>query len=176
MLRRNKNRSAHRGRTGVRAGQATAVVSSRPNRVEQPAVVASANHPMVDGSDNGHLYQYEQAVKKPFDSIVPVLRKVSALQHEEDFVGQAQAVAQQQLGFQLPEEILQDAWVDQLDMRSLFAWSVFKTYQRFCDEFFEKAPLSNTSSDEFQNFLQGCGFHTLDVSPCADGRLAHAIR
>jgi len=172
MLRRNKDRSRHRGRTGARAGQATTV-----NRtVERSTVVATANHPMVDGKDNGHLYQYEQAVKKPFDSIVPMLRKVSALQHEEDFVKQAQAVAMQQLGFQLPEEILQDAWVDQLDMRSLFAWCVFKTYHRFCDEFFEKAPLNNTSSDEFQNFLQGCGFHTLDISPCADGRLAHAIR
>jgi carboxysome shell carbonic anhydrase len=76
----------------------------------------------------------------------------------------------------LPDEVLQDAWVDQLDMRSLFAWCVFKTYHRFCDDFFATAPLSNKSSDEFQDFLQGCGFHTLDVSPCADGRLAHAIR
>jgi len=160
----------------VRTGQATAANSSRPGRVEQTAVVATANHPMVDGKDNGHLYQYEQSVKKSFDAIVPTLRKVSALQHEDDFVGQAQAVATQQLGYPLPEEILKDAWVEQLDMRSLFAWCVFKNYHRFCDEFFANAPLNNTSSDEFQSFIQGCGFHTLDISPCADGRLAHAIR
>ena len=160
----------------MRTGQATAANSSRPGRVEQTAVVATANHPMVDGKDNGHLYQYEQSVKKSFDAIVPTLRKVSALQHEDDFVGQAQAVATQQLGYPLPEEILKDAWVEQLDMRSLFAWCVFKNYHRFCDEFFANAPLNNTSSDEFQSFIQGCGFHTLDISPCADGRLAHAIR
>ncbi|NNG14150.1 MAG: carboxysome shell carbonic anhydrase [Gammaproteobacteria bacterium] len=176
MLRRNKNRSTHRGRPGVRAGQATTVYRSRPNTVEGSTVVAAAKHPMVDGNDNGHLYQYEQAVKKSFDAIVPTLRKVSALQHEDDFVGQAQAAAMQQLGYPLPEEILQDAWVEQLDMRSLFAWCVFKNYHRFCDEFFANAPLNNTSSEEFQNFIQGCGFHTLDISPCADGRLAHAIR
>jgi len=176
MLRRNKNRSTHRGRAGARAGQATTVNRSRPNVVEGSTVVATANHPMVDGKDNGHLHQYEQAVKKSFDAIVPTLRKVSALQHEDDFVEQAQAAAMQQLGYPLPEEILQDAWVEQLDMRSLFAWCVFKTYHRFCDEFFANAPLNNTSSEEFQNFLQGCGFHTLDISPCADGRLAHAIR
>jgi len=176
MLRRNKNRSTHRGRIGVRAGQATAVASSRPNPAQLSTAVAAANHPMVDGNDNGHLHQYEQSVKKSFDAIVPALRKVSAHQHDEDFVAKAQAVATQELGFQLPDEILQDAWVDQLDMRSLFAWSVFKTYHRFCDSFFANAPLNNTSSEEFQNFLQGCGFHTLDISPCADGRLAHAIR
>ena len=176
MLRRNKNRSTHRGRIGVRAGQATAAASSRPNPAQLSTAVAAANHPMVDGNDNGHLHQYEQSVKKSFDAIVPALRKVSAHQHDEDFVAKAQAVATQELGFQLPDEILQDAWVDQLDMRSLFAWSVFKTYHRFCDSFFANAPLNNTSSEEFQNFLQGCGFHTLDISPCADGRLAHAIR
>lgn len=136
----------------------------------------SASHPLVDGAENVQLYQYEASVKKSFDAIVPALRKVSAYQHEEDFVAKAQAMALQQLGFELPEAILQEAWVDQLDMRSLFAWCVFRTYQRFCDDFYGSAPLSGKNAGEFQNFIQQCGFHTLDVSPCADGRLAHAIR
>ncbi len=140
------------------------------------AVPSSANHPLVDGYDNELLYRYETSVKKAFDAIVPTLRKVSAYQQEEDFVARAQAEARQQFGFELPQEILQDAWVDQLDMRSLFAWCVFKTYQHYCDDFFGSAPLSNKSAEEFQSFLQQCGFHTMDVSPCADGRLAHAIR
>ena len=140
------------------------------------ALAGNGRHALVDSRDNGHLYQYEQAVKKSFDAIVPVLKRISASQHEENFVAQAQAVATQQLGFKLPESILQDAWIEQLDMRSLFAWCVFKTYRIFCDDFFRRAPLSSQGSEGFQNFLQQCGFHTLDVSPCADGRLAHAIR
>lgn len=140
------------------------------------AVSGAANHPLVDGYENGQLYQYETSVKKSFDAIVPALRKVSAYQHDEGFVERAQSVAMQQLGFELPEDILRDAWVEQLDMRSLFAWCVFKTYQRYCDDFFSTAPLSNKSADEFQGFIQQCGFHTLDVSPCSDGRLAHAVR
>ncbi len=176
MLRRNTNRSMGRNRTGSRVRQSGATYTSRPDTARRVVVADTANHPLVDGRDNGHLYQYEQAVKKSFDAIVPALRKVSAFQHEEDFVARAQAVATQQLGYQLPEGILQDAWVEQLDMRSLFAWCVFKTYHRFCDEFFINAPLNNQSTEEFQDFLQQCGFHTLDISPCADGRLAHAIR
>ena len=171
-----------------RRNQQRTVQSDTASRSRQMAAVSgmnlnyggSANHPLVDGAENGQLYQYETSVKKSFDAIVPTLRKVSAYQHEEDFVARAQTVAMQQLGFELPNEILQDAWVEQLDMRSLFAWCVFKTYQRFCDDFFSTAPLSNNmsnkSADEFQSFIQQCGFHTLDVSPCADGRLAHAIR
>ena len=170
MLKRHNNRTNGRN-TASRMRQPATGTRQHP-----VAVAGSANHPLVDGYDNGHLYQYEQSVKKSFDAIVPALRKVSAQQHEENFVAAAQAVATQELGYQLPDEILQDAWVDQLDMRSLFAWCVFKTYHRFCDEFFATAPLSNQSTEDFQDFLQGCGFHTLDVSPCADGRLAHAIR
>jgi len=176
MFKRNNNHFARRTKAGARMGKSATARSARPERRGRVATVGTANHPLVNGSENGQLYQYEKAVKESFDAIVPALRKVSSFQHEEDFVGQAQALATQQLGYQLPEEILQDAWVEQLDMRSLFAWCVFKTYQRFCDEFFISAPLNNLNSDEFQNFLQGCGFHTLDVSPCADGRLAHAIR
>lgn len=62
-------------------------------------------------------------------------------------------------------------------MRGLFAWSVFETYHRFCDEVFTKDPLGQNGNDDgFQDFIQQCGFHLVDVSPCADGRLAHVIR
>ena len=179
MLRRKPTSSSarrHQRRT-VQSGTASRRPAAMPDLNQGlNRNLGSASHPLVDGAENGQLYQYETSVKKSFDAIVPALRKVSAYQNEEDFVARAQTVAMQELGFELPEEILQDAWVDQLDMRSLFAWCVFKSYQHFCDDFFGNAPLSNKSAEEFQSFIQQCGFHTLDVSPCADGRLAHAIR
>jgi len=130
-------------------------------------------HPLTDQSENQQLYAYEQRVKSAFDAIVPSLKRISALQHEVDFERQAQAITREQLGFELPEETLADAWVDQLDLRKLFAWCVFQTYQRFSDEFFSGQQLIEDQT--FQSFLMECGFHTLDVSPCADGRLAHVI-
>ncbi len=176
MIRRRPTSSLSRSNR-ERAVQPKTANSSRSSMMRPlTAVSGSADHPLVDGFENSHLYQYETSVKKAFDAIVPTLKKVSAYQHEEDFVVRVQTVAMQQLGFELPDEILENAWVDQLDMRSLFAWCVFKTYHRFCDDFFGKAPLNNKNAEGFQSFLQQCGFHTLDVSPCADGRLAHAIR
>jgi len=187
MRRRNTNRGLSRRRQAP-----VQPVSARPESTgsAQPSLMTgmlsgsvgsgSANHPLVDGYENGHLHQYETSVKKSFDAIVPALRKVSAQQHDENFVAVAQSIAKQELGFELPDDILQDAWVEQLDMRSMFAWCVFKTYHRFCDDFFGASPLSSNmghkSVEEFQSFIQQCGFHTMDLSPCADGRLAHAIR
>jgi carboxysome shell carbonic anhydrase len=138
-----------------------------------PAKAFKGLHPLTNQAENQRLHDYEQSVKSAFDAIVPTLKRISAIQHEEDFVSKAQSIAREQLGFDLPEKTLADAWVDQLDMRKLFAWSVFETYQRFSDEFFSGNQLIDDK--DFQSFLIDCGFHTLDVSPCADGRLAHVI-
>jgi carboxysome shell carbonic anhydrase len=144
-----------------------------PGSVSEPA---SSGHPLCNTRENDRLYAYERSVKQTFDNIVPTLKKISALQHEDDFEQQAQRIAQDQLGFGLPKAIVADAWVDQLDMRRLFAWCVFSAYHRFCEAFFKDDPLSDEGTQEFQKFVQSCGFHILDITPCADGRLAHVIR
>lgn len=136
----------------------------------------AGSHPLCRVDENAQLSAYEGMVKDAFDAIVPILKEISALQHESDFVVQAQRIAQRKLGFELPGDILEGAWVDQLDMRRLFAWCVFQTYKRFCDDFFANDPLASSDAEGFDAFLQACGFHTLDISPCADGRLAHVVR
>lgn len=136
--------------------------------------LASARHPLCRQDVNARLARYEEDVKQAFDSIVPTLKQVSALQHEADFEARAQRIARAGLGFELPPAILADAWVEQLDMRRLFAWCVFQTYCRFCNEFFAATP--SGAAEEFASFLQSCGFHSMDISPCADGRLAHLVR
>ena len=136
-------------------------------------------HPLSDGARNATLHAYDARVKAAFDLIVPVLQKLSALQHESDFITQAQAVAQAELGYPLPLPILERAWVTQLDMRTLFAWCVFETYEQTSAAFYEQDPLGacpgSPAAEAFDAFLLSCGFHLLDVTPCADGRLAHAI-
>ncbi|MGD8577373.1 MAG: carboxysome shell carbonic anhydrase, partial [Thiohalophilus sp.] len=158
------------GRPGARG---TGVAPRVQGETRAPLMsVKSGQHPLSNATENAQLFDYEQRTKSAFDAIVPTLKQISGLQHEPDFERRAQAVAQEELGYQLPEEILADAWVTQLDMRRLFAWCVFQTYQRFCDDFFANGLLSRLETD-FQTFLIDCGFHTLDISPCADGRLAH---
>ncbi len=160
------------GRAGLMTGAAAAPPARRTR---------GGSHPLVRERDNARLQAYERGVKAAFDGIVPALKRVSALQHEAEFEARAQRIALEQLGFELPQNILADAWVEQLDMRRLYGWCVFATYRRFCDDFFTCDPLAaNTASqmgdDGFEGFLQTCGFHTMDISPCADGRLAHLVR
>jgi len=162
---------ARLGRPGDRA-----VRSPDAAGVRIAGAMHTSMHPLTNNGENAHLYAYESSVKAAFDAIVPTLKEVSALQHEAEFEKQAQQLARARLGFELPAALLDDAWVTQLDMRSLFAWCLFETYRRFCDDVFTLDPLGDKNDDAFQQLLQECGFHTLDVSPCADGRLAHVIR
>lgn len=139
-------------------------------------VAAAAGHPLVRGEENAHLYRYEQDVKQSFAAIEPALRQIAAWQHDTDFVVRAQGAARDLLGFELPGHMLGDTWVRPLDTGRLYAWCVFETFRRMSAGFFEQRPLALADEASFQGFLQQCGFHTLDVSPCADGRLAHVIR
>jgi len=174
---RNLSRPTPLGRPGDRGMKQGQTGSSYSASAPMQTATMKASHGLTNAQENMQLYAYESSVRESFDNIVPTLKQISALQHEADFEQQAQQLARRQLGFELPELLLNDAWVEQLDMRSLFAWSVFETYHRFCDEVFTRDPLGQNGNDaNFQSFIQECGFHMVDVSPCADGRLAHVIR
>lgn len=153
--------------TSVRPGES--VTREEPQR-------RAGLHPFTRVAENARLYDYESRSKQAFDNIEPVLRKISQYQYRADFSAQAQRIAKEQLGFSLPEYLLDNTWLAPLDMRTLYAWCVFETFKRFADEFYHDKPLSQSADTEYQTFIESCGFHTLDFSPCADGRLAHIIR
>ena len=151
-------------------------VSTTRGRVRRSS---SGLHPLTDSAANQSLQVYEGEVKDCFERIVPLLKRISTLQHDKDFVSKTQSLTRSELGFDLPSHLLECAWVRTLDMRALFAWCVFNSHQKASDRFFQQDPLQGSEgspqASEFQSFLIECGFHLLDVTPCADGRLAHTI-
>lgn len=141
--------------------------------------ITHQQHPLANSAANARLRSYEEEIKGRFDRIVPLLKTLSVLQHEPDFIEQAQRLSRTELGFDLPGHILEKAWVRPLDMRALFAWCVFESHRLFSDRFFQDDPLQGAAGSpaavEFEQFLLDCGFHLLDITPCADGRLAHTV-
>jgi len=148
-------------------------------RDQRRASRPSALHPLTDVQANAALQAYDSKVKHAFDRLVPVLKRIAALQHEDRFEERAQEMARAELGFDLPLPLLETAWVTQLDMRTLFAWCLFETYEQTSAFFYQKDPLDGRpggpAAEAFDAFLLECGFHLLDITPCADGRLAHAV-
>ncbi len=72
---------------------------------------SSSDHPLTNTIENNKLSKYENEVKARFDNIVPLLKKVSALQHEENFIEKVQELSRSKLGYDLPVHILEKAWV-----------------------------------------------------------------
>jgi len=148
-------------------------------RASSRSSASGSLHPLTNGQANAALHAYDTRVKDAFDRLGPVLKRISALQHEDHFEERAQELARAELGFELPLPLLETAWVSQLDMRTLFAWCLFETYELTSAVFFQEDPLDGRpggpAAEAFDAFLLECGFHLLDITPCADGRLAHAV-
>lgn len=131
-------------------------------------------HPLTNEMENRRLLAHEQTIKERFANIVPVLKRIAGLQHAVDFTEQAQAIAREQLGFELPAQILEDAWVDDLDMRALYGECVMQTLRLLAAQAQHNYPQRDT--DEAVTFFLDSGYHAVDISPCSDGRLKGLAR
>jgi len=153
----------------------TAGALCQPESLDNPACVIGSSqrceHALVDQELNRRLYAYENQVRGRFSPIVDTLKALSAFQHELDFVARAQRVAQDKLGYSLPLELLENAWSAGLDLRALHSYCVFRSFK----ECIEQAAVDQLPWHDRMlidaGFIQSCGYHTLDISPCADGRL-----
>ncbi|WP_244553429.1 carboxysome shell carbonic anhydrase [Nitrobacter vulgaris] len=128
-------------------------------------------HALVDRDLNRLLFDYERTVRSRFTRIVEVLKRISTYQHDENFIGRARQLAREQLGFDLPTQVLEDAWVSGLDLSTLHSRCIFSSLKLSVDNaqteqigWRQRLPLD-------ENFLRSCGYHTVDISPCSDGRL-----
>ncbi len=127
-------------------------------------------HPLADVARNEELLEYERTVRQRFSAIVPKLKEIAARQHESGFEQVAQQLAREYLGFELPADVLADAWVTNLDMRRLYGHAVLQTYHALARDYNARWNMAR-DTETIQRFFIDCGFHEVDVSPCADGRL-----
>lgn len=130
----------------------------------------------ADHGDDQALRNYEQGVRAAFAGIVPVLKEISTLQHAHDFTRQAQTLAQTKLGFALPEQLLQNAWLGKLDMRQLYAHALYETFKRASLASFADIVAEREYAAQAEQFFLDCGFHSVDITPCADGRLQGLVK
>ncbi|MDP2433739.1 MAG: carboxysome shell carbonic anhydrase [Pseudomonadota bacterium] len=153
----------------LKAGTLPAKELANPACVVAPG--QRCEHALVDPQLNRSLSVYEDKVRGRFAAIVDTLKALSAEQHELDFVTRAQRMARERLGYELPQSLLGEAWVSGLDLRALHSYCIFRSFK----ECIAQVDADQSSWRERMTldsaFIRSCGYHTLDISPCADGRL-----
>lgn len=136
----------------------------------------SSRHSLADLRANARLACCEESAKGRFEAIVPTLKAIAGMQHDAGFIGRAQSLALECLGHRLPEGILDDAWVSGLDLKALYAYCAFVAQNDLSTKFAKDLKDQVESVQDASNFFLDCGFHAVDISPCADGRLKGLMR
>ena len=153
------------------APSARAGASARTRSAGAPLTQERPQHALVDAALNDCLRHYELTLRGRFAAVTDVLRTLSNLQHERDFAQQAQALALERLGFELPADWLASAWVQGVDMSALYAHCLFETIAASVDHAGTDQACWLPRMTLQSAHWHALGFHTIDISPCADGRL-----
>lgn len=137
---------------------------------------SQTRHPLTDGYMNARLAHCEESVNGRFEAIVPTLRVIADRPYGEGYHTEAQNIAQQYLGYSLPEEVLDKTWIDGPNMKELYAHCAFTALRLSVNQFTDDLNRQVELVQDTRNFFLDCGFHAVDISPCSDGRLKGLMR
>lgn len=148
-----------------------ALYGTVPERASRPV----GSHPLHDAAHSRRLLERESQITLTFDAITPALQVVAAMQFEEGFAERAQAQARLSLGFEFPAQLLKSSWVAPLKMRALYAYSTFRTFCKLANHDFDRNYTNFAEEESAEELIPKWGFHAIDITPCADGRLSGVV-
>ncbi|MDA8364517.1 MAG: carboxysome shell carbonic anhydrase [Gammaproteobacteria bacterium] len=139
------------------------------------SVASVGAHPLYDAVHNRRLLERESEITAAFAAIEPALKDAAALQYQEGAADRIQQLVRGQLGFELPVSCLQATWARPLNMRRLYAYCVFQTFRRLADRNFDRSHADLSDGEPADEVIRKWGFHAIDITPCADGRLSGVV-
>ena len=138
-------------------------------------VAPASAHPLFDLAHNRRLLERESEIKGAFNAIEPALREVAALQTQNGFEELAQTIIRDRLGFELPASYLRSYWIAPLNMRAIYAYCVYRTFRKLADRDFDRGLSDLDEGEPASEVIRKWGFHAIDITPCADGRLSGVV-
>ena len=142
---------------------------------ETSAAPVAGAHPLYDTAHNRRLLERESEITAAFEAIAPALREVAAMQWQDDFADRAQTLVSNRLGFELPTECLKADWLKPLNMPGLYAYSVVRTFESLANRAFDRSLADLAEGAPANELIRKWGFHAIDITPCADGRLSGVV-
>ena len=143
--------------------------------VEPHEAAQAAQHALRDEAMSGQLRRRADEIDSAFAAIEPALRSLGPRQFETDFVQRANVELRERLGFTLSERDLSATWLAPLNMRRLVASAVLRTFCRLVERAFDRSLAQVIDGEDAQALIRRWGFHAVDITPCADGRLSGVV-
>jgi carboxysome shell carbonic anhydrase len=132
-------------------------------------------HPLADQAISGALHHRALEIDAAFNAIEPVLRKLAPSQFEDGFARRATAEVLSQLHLDMSADLFAADWTAPLDMKSLYARCVLGTFCRLVERGFDRSLAQFSDGESVEELVQRWGFHAIDITPCADGRLSGVV-
>ncbi len=143
--------------------------------VSASGITPAGAHPLYDPVHNRRLLERETEITAAFAAIEPALKEAAVLQYQNGAADTIQRLVRDRLGFGLPVTCLQSSWAKPLNMRNLYAYCVFQTFCRLADRHFDRGGVSLAEGEPAAEVIRKWGFHAIDITPCADGRLSGVV-
>ena len=134
-----------------------------------------AAHPLADALQSAALRPRAQQIDSAFGRIEPLLADLAARQFEPRFADQAAGQVRDALGLSLPASSFRADWAAPLDARRLHAQCVTGTFCRLIGQEFDLPPAGHGEDEGAPELIRRWGFHAIDITPCADGRLSGVV-
>ncbi len=153
------------------AGEVATPEPPRP----QVAWSEGAPHPLADAAVSEGLRRRAEVIGSAFEAIEPTLRDLAPRQFDPDFPAAAAEILRARLGVAVPAETLRATWNRPLDLRALHAHCILDTFGRLVRHAFDRDLARFSEGEPVVDLIRRWGFHAIDISPCADGRLSGVV-
>lgn len=162
---------------GVASPSVAPATAPRPAAAPQTwdAPQAGGDHPLQDALHNRRLLEQENEIKHAFDSIQAVMAECGPNSTGEDAAAQIQAIARARLGYEFPTDWLRASWSRPVNLRRLYAFSVYRAFEKLAARHFDRAHAETADGESASEAIRKWGFHAIDISACADGRMAGVV-
>ncbi len=165
--------------------EASYLANAEPQTVEaNPVAMAAAapqpslsgtGHPLADDRVSTLLWRRAAEIEAAFAAIEPALRSLAPAQFDDAFPERASQELLDRLGVSLQPEELQASWAAPLDMRQVYARCVLETFCNLIERGFDRDLANLSEGENAEALIRRWGFHAIDITPCADGRLSGVL-
>ncbi len=138
-------------------------------------VTAGARHPLADAAVSLPLRRRAEEIEAAFAAIEPALRSLVPLQFEDGFPARASGILRDRLQIDIPPRHMQASWVAPLDVPRLYARCVLASFCRLAERTWDREVTGFSEGESAGTLIQRWGFHAIDITPCADGRLSGVL-
>jgi carboxysome shell carbonic anhydrase len=132
-------------------------------------------HPLADAYVSAALRRRADEIDAAFNAIEPELRALAPEQFEAGFAARASERLRNSLGLEVAAESLTASWSEPLDVRRLYARCVLGTFCRLIERAFDRGLSERSDGESAEALIRRWGFHAVDITPCADGRLSGVV-